>query len=216
MLRPADMSSIWVLLSKFSSASQVHDDITTTDVFYTIINILSTLIRLRRDLITLTLPHLGMVLRQLMSFMRRPRPHLGPKQIALVRNTQPQWLNATYPINAEGSKALARLLETLTSKTTIRNNMTQGDTQKAESLAKPFSKHAVSIIMSYIEAMNDPLCVVPSEIRKELRPGLFALCGMISDHNRDSLMITITDAGGKSTMKNLWKEYEKQRYVGKG
>jgi len=29
-------------------------------------------------------------------------------------------------------------------------------------------------------------------------------------------MVSALDAGGKSVMKVLWKEYEKQRYVGKG
>lgn len=64
--------------------------------------------------------------------------------------------------------------------------------------------------------MNDPLCVLSSEIRKELMPGLFALCDMVTEHARDALMVSGLDGGGKATLKVLWREYEKQRYVGKG
>lgn len=112
---------------------------------------------------------------------------------------------------------LGRLLESLNTKTTVRFLASaSAEPQKAESLAKPFSKHAAYVLETYIEAMNDPLCVLPLEVRKELQPGMFALCGMVSEHSRDSLMISALDAGGKATLKALWTDYEKQRYVGRG
>lgn len=157
-----------------------------------------------------------MVLRQLMMCIRRCRPNLGPKQTTLVTNTLPRWINAKEPLGTEECKALARLLETLTAKTVARNNASSADIQKSESLAKPFSKHAAYVLKAYIEAMNDPLCILLPEVRKEVQPGLFALCSMINDHSRDAMMVSAFDAGGKATMKALWKEYEKQRYVGKG
>jgi hypothetical protein len=64
--------------------------------------------------------------------------------------------------------------------------------------------------------VNDPLCVVNQEVRKELRPGLFILLEMINEHDRNALMTTALDVGGKATLKALWKDYEKQRYVGRG
>jgi len=90
------------------------------------------------------------------------------------------------------------------------------DSQKAESLAKPFSKHAAFVLKAYMDAMNDPLCVMPLGVRKELYPGLFSLCDMINEYSRDAMMVSALDAGGKATMKALWNEYEKQKYVGKG
>jgi len=42
------------------------------------------------------------------------------------------------------------------------------------------------------------------------------LCGMLNDYSRDALMASATDAGEKALVKALWREYEKQRYVGKG
>jgi ABC-type cobalamin transport system ATPase subunit len=134
----------------------------------------------------------------------------------LVTDTLPRYINVKSPLGPEEAKLLARLLEMLASKTTVRINGTHMDSQKAESLAKPFSKHAAYVLKSYIEAMNDPLCIIPSNVRKELQSGLYALCGMMNDHSRDAMMVSALDAGGKTTMKTLWKEYEKQRYIGKG
>jgi hypothetical protein len=112
---------------------------------------------------------------------------------------------------------LARLLTGLTMKTVPRSYLSSGEeSQKAESMARGFSKHAAYVIQAYVEVINDPLCVLPSDMRKALQPGLFALCEMTSDHSRDALMVSALDSGGKAVMKSLWKEYEKQRYVGKG
>ncbi|KAJ6574877.1 Urb2/Npa2 family-domain-containing protein [Mycena capillaripes] len=215
-LRTLDIGCIWSLLSKFLTRSKLHDEETSNTVFHEINTIAGALIRLRRDLVTLTLPNLGMVLQQLIATIRRPRPQLGAKQTALVTDTLPRWVNATFPVGPEEGKALARLLETLTTKTTIRSHSSATDAQRAESLARPFSKHAAYIIKAYIDAMNDPLCILPAELRKELRPGLFALCNMLNDHNRDAMMVSALDGGGKTIMKNLWTEYEKQKYIGKG
>jgi hypothetical protein len=39
---------------------------------------------------------------------------------------------------------------------------------------------------------------------------------MLNEHARDALMVSALDASGKAAMKGLWREYEKQRYTGKG
>lgn len=131
-------------------------------------------------------------------------------------STQPLWINASRSLGVEEAKALSRVLETLTAKTTPRVHATSNESQKAESLATPFSKHAAFVLKAYIEAMNDPLCVLPLDIRKELSPGLYALCSMIGEHSRDAMMVSALDTSGKATLKALWREYEKQRYVGRG
>ncbi|KAJ7706421.1 Urb2/Npa2 family-domain-containing protein [Mycena rosella] len=216
-LRTLDIGCIWSLLSKFLAKSKQHDDKTSTTVFHEITVTTGALIRLRRDLVALTLPNLALVLQQLIATIRQPRPQLGARQTALVTDSLPHWVNSACPVGPEEGKALARLLEALTTKTTIRtNSSTAAEAQRAESLARPFSKHAAYTIKAYIDAMNDPLCILPSELRKELRPGLFSLCNMLSDYSRDAMMVSALDAGGKTIMKSLWTEYEKQKYIGKG
>ncbi|KAI0768505.1 Urb2/Npa2 family-domain-containing protein [Trametes elegans] len=215
-LRTADLSSLWSLLRALLAGSPVHEQSTDVTVFHGVVNVLSALVRLRRDLVLNTLPHLGQVLRQLASCLRSLRPQLGGKQRRLVVDTLPRWLAPAQPLAGAESKALARLLTTLTTKTMVRVHGPAADAQKPEALARPFSKHAAGVLAAYVDAVNDPLCFVSAQVRRELQPGLFALCDMLGEHNRDAMMVSALDAGGKATMKALWREYEKQRYVGKG
>ncbi|KAK7064414.1 Urb2 domain-containing protein [Favolaschia claudopus] len=214
-LRSSDIGCIISLLSSFVGKSKVHDDKTSAAICHEITATIGALIRLRRDLVVTTLPSLGMVLQQLIATIRRPRPQLGAKQAALVADSLPLWVNSACAVSPNEGKDLSRLLETLTIKTTIRSH-SASDTQRPESLARPFSKHAAYVLKAYIDAMNDPLCTLPADLRKDIRPGLFALCSMLNDHDRDAMMVSALDAGGKLIMKNLWTEYEKQKYVGKG
>ncbi|KAJ7431796.1 Urb2/Npa2 family-domain-containing protein [Mycena galericulata] len=198
-----DIGSIWSILSKLLTKSKEHDEKTTSAAFHNIVMITGALIRLRRDLVAATLPSLGLVLQQLFATIRRPRPQLGAKQTTLVTDSLPRWVNSASPTGPEEGKALSRLLETLITKTTIRTNSSTADVQGAESLARPFSKHAAYVIKAYIDAMNDPLCILPSDLRKELRPGLFALCSMLSEHNRDAMMASALDAGWQNNYEKL-------------
>ncbi|KZT74834.1 hypothetical protein DAEQUDRAFT_8826 [Daedalea quercina L-15889] len=215
-VRPSDISTIWSIIGQLLSSSLEHDQATDPTVFQEIVSIVSALVRLRRDLVLNTLPHLGMVLRRLINALKEPRPQLGAKQTRLVMNTLPAWISAEKPLSAEEARVLARLMTTLTTKTIVRMHGQNAESQKPESLVRPFSKHAAYVLTAYIDAVNDPLCHVATQIRKELQPGLFALCDMLGDHNRDAMMVSALDASGKVMMKALWKEYEKQRYVGKG
>ncbi|KAI0824124.1 Urb2/Npa2 family-domain-containing protein [Trametes gibbosa] len=214
-LRTADLSSLWSILRALLAGSPAHEETTDIAVFHGVVNTLGALVRLRRDLILNTLPHLGFALRQLTSCLRSLRPQLGGKQRRLVLDTLPRWLAPSHALGASESKALARLLTTLTTKTMVRSGA-GGEPQKPESLVRPFSKHATYVLIAYVEAVNDPLCFIAMPVRRELQPGLYALCDMLGEHNRDAMMVSALDAGGKATMKALWKEYEKQRYVGKG
>lgn len=230
-IRSSNLPAIWTLLSKFISSpsslsTSPHDGQTHPETFHLLTSIISALIRLRRDLVLTTLPHLCLILRRLIFTLRTPRPQLGRKQYSLVVSGLPQWINPSdRPLGPEEAKALARLLTTLSTKSVIRtytNNATHGtlapstDTQKPESLARPLSKHVAYVLQAYIEVVNDPLCVFSSEMRKELMPGLFVLCGIMGEHARDALMVSALDGGGKMVLKGVWKEYEKQKYVGKG
>jgi hypothetical protein len=208
--------SIWVLFSRFLAGSKAHDTITDTVLFHHIVSVLSALVRLRRDLVVTTLPHLSNIMRQLIFALRSPRPMLGAKQYAIVADSLPAWINPSHPLGVEESKELSRLFTSLSTKTLVRVNGPPAETQKPESLARPLSKHVACALQAYLDALNDPLCVLAAEIRRELQPGLFVLCDILNHHTRDALMVSALDVGGKAAMKGLWREYEKQRYTGKG
>ncbi|KAH9075806.1 Urb2/Npa2 family-domain-containing protein [Lactarius deliciosus] len=215
-LRLQNVMSIWVLLSRFLAGSGAHDTVTDTALFHHIVSILSALVRLRRDLVVTTLPHLGNIMRQLIFALRSPRPMLGAKQCAIVADSLPAWINPSRPLGVEESKELSRLFTSLSAKTLVRVHGPSAGIQKPESLARPLSKHVACVLQAYLDVLNDPLCVLAADIRRELQPGLFVLCDILNDHTRDALMVSVLDAGGKAAMKGLWREYEKQRYTGKG
>ncbi|THH28128.1 hypothetical protein EUX98_g6060 [Antrodiella citrinella] len=215
-IRSTDVASAWSFIGHCLAGSPTHSEKTSTAIFQEVISVIGTVVRLRRDLVLPTLPLLGFGLHKLILILRTLSPNLGATQSKMVSDTLPRWVNATDPVTAEESKSLARLLTTITTKTIVRTHTSSNtETQKADSLARPFSKHADHVLSAYLAALNDPLCHVSSAIRKELEPGLFALCEVMGEQNRDALMVAL-DSGEKSVMKGLWRAYEKQRYVGKG
>lgn len=215
-LRLQNVMSIWVLLSRFLAGSKAHDTVTDTVPFQHIVSVLSSLVRLRRDLVVTTLPHMSNIMRQLIFALRSPRPILGAKQFAIVADSLPAWINPSRPLGVEESKELSRLFTSLSAKTFVRVHGPSAEIQKPESLARPLSKHVACVLQAYLDVLNDPLCVLAADIRRELQPGLFVLCDILNEHTRDALMVSALDVGGKAAMKGLWREYEKQRYTGKG
>ena len=127
------------------------------------------------------------------------RPQLGGKQSKLVSSTFPFWITPTQPLGVAESRALSHLLTALTTKTVPRTHIqstSANETRKAESLAKPFAKHVRYVLMAYIDAMDDPLCLMSPDVRQELQPGLFSLCEMLGEHSRDALVASTLDSGG--------------------
>ena len=215
-LRPGDVMLTWTIISKLLYGSEDHSTSTSADIFQEIVSITGALVRHRRDLVLPALPHLSMVLQRLVTMIRAIRPGLGAKQARTITNTFPFWVNSGQPLGIPEVKILSRLLVSLTTKTTVRPVGSAQENQKMESLARPFGKHASYVLVAYVQAMNDPLCVVYAATRKELYPGLFALCDMLSDHDREAMVLSALDGGGKATMKALWNDYKKQKYVGQG
>jgi hypothetical protein len=221
-LRAQDTSQIYLLISKLLAPSQDHDADTRPEIFHKIVSILSCLIRLRRDLVALGVPHLGLILARLVRALRGCRPELGAKQRAMVMDTQPRWVSQDRSLGGEEARALSRLLESLTVKTTVRLPFGGGGGggegfSKAESLGRAFSKHAAYVMKAYVEGMGDVLCVVGLEVRRGMREGLFAVCEMMGVCCRDALMVGGgLDVGGKAVVKAVWKEWEEVRYVGQG
>lgn len=215
-LRPGDVMLTWAILFKLLSCSERHDASTSTDIFREIVGITSALIRHRRDLVLPGLPHLGMILQRLVAMIRAVRPGLGAKQTRTVANSFPFWASVEEPLGIPEFKVLSRLLVSLTTKTSVRLAGPVQENQKMESLARPFGKHASYVLVTYAQSMNDPLCVVYAATRRELYPGLFALCDLLSDHDREAMMLSALDGGGKAAIKTLWNDYKKQKYVGQG
>jgi len=217
--------SIWVLLAKFLQPTPAteHSGHTYPSLYLQIVSATSALVRNRRDLVAASIPHLALILCRLVSALSSPRTNLGRKQGDIVASSLPGWVASAEPLGEAEAKALARLLTALTTKTVLRSRLGgfasstsgRGLEAEAQSLAKAFSKHAPSVLLAYIRAVNDPLCFVSRGVRDELAPGLYALCGMMGEKGRDSTT-PVLDNGGKMILTTLWAAYQKQRYVGQG
>ena len=222
-MRLVDLTSTWSILAHVLAASTTHnpDESTSSDVLKLILDILLAIIRLRRDLVQHTLPLLVVILRRLIFLTRSPRPALGSKQLSIVRDTMPAWFHSFHH-----PKLLSRVLEALTMKTVpvILSSATKGMVhQKAQSLARPLTKHAFSILSAYIDVLTDPLAVVPRQMRTDLESGIFAVCSIMGDWERKAGMASLgsgkksqADDAKKALFKALWADYEKQHYVGLG
>jgi hypothetical protein len=138
----------------------------------------------------------------------------------MVSNSLPPWIALSQPLGTQEASVLSRLLVALTSKTVVKakftpNTIRQDGGYEAQSIAKPFAKHASCVLAAYIEVVSDPLCLLARDVRSELAPGLHAICGMSGERGRDALMPTL-DSGGKMILKLLWSSFETQRYSGQG
>ncbi|KIO00935.1 hypothetical protein M404DRAFT_29133 [Pisolithus tinctorius Marx 270] len=160
-VRSVDLGSIWSLLCKILSGTIDHDTASSFAIFHCIGSVAGSLVHLKRDIVIHTLSDLAFVLRRLLLTIRRMRSQPGAKQSKLVTGK------------------LRPLLTALTVKTvpcvrTTQHTAIAAETQKAETLAKPFAKHVEHILLAYIDSMNDPLYILTPEIRWELEPGLFS------------------------------------------
>ncbi|KIO05637.1 hypothetical protein M404DRAFT_948051 [Pisolithus tinctorius Marx 270] len=75
------------------------------------------------------------------------RLQLGAKQSKLVAGTLPPWISPSQPLGIADSRALRRVLTHSLSKVS-RHTAIAAETQKAESLAKPFVKYVEHVLLA--------------------------------------------------------------------
>ncbi|SPC66010.1 uncharacterized protein UHOD_04626 [Ustilago sp. UG-2017b] len=231
LFKTQDMGAILQLLSTITGPSMADEaspgllkrsraerDFMKTKLWDAILSVLSSLMRLRQDLVLSFLPQLGSLLSRLTTLFHRIRSTSGSAK-RQVRRGLPTWLDPILvtPLNAEHeARALSRLLSTLVVKNVSLKNRSSSTAEggKAESLARPFSKHATYILVAYLRSLTAANTMVPVKVRQELEVGMLTVCGIVGHHQRDAAMVGLLDSAGKVLMKRIWGEYEKQRYKG--
>ncbi|CAE6500917.1 unnamed protein product [Rhizoctonia solani] len=200
-LTAPDIAAIWILLDRATSSMEE----TFLRAYSSIVVALHSLVRFRRDLLTPTLAQLAALLTRLIRILRLRTSHaIGAPQ----RSVESQ---ASL---AGKATELARLLVGLSTKTVVRLPGSNKPEQaaKAESLARPFARHAPYLLVAYAESAAD----MSTAVRNALKPGLFALCVMCGTPARDMIMVTMLDTVEKEVFGALWREWEGQKYTGKG
>ncbi|KAG8710924.1 hypothetical protein FRC11_003975 [Ceratobasidium sp. 423] len=200
-LTAPDIAAIWILLDRATSSMEE----TFLRTYSSIVVALNSLVRFRRDLLTPTLAQLAALLTRLIRILRLRTSHaIGAPQ----RSVESQ-----ASLTGKATE-LARLLVGLSTKTVVRlpgSNKPEQAT-KAESLARPFARHAPYLLVAYAQSAVD----MSTAVRNALKPGLFALCVMCGTPARDMIMVTMLDTVEKEVFGALWREWEAQKYTGKG
>lgn len=143
------------------------------------------------------------------------------------------------------AREFSRLLEGITAKTTSGRSRREaaavgghgGAAGKVDSLSRPFSKHAVYVILAYIHSLLDgsssgmasldglgmgmgefagtSSSYLDRRVKRELLVGLCNLCGIIDESERDWVLVSdLLDEAGKSVFKEIWRSWERGRYKG--
>lgn len=271
VIRPIDAPLLLAICSAVvASSSQPVDDLvslkslpeqqrqkTASKIFETMMKVLNTLVRLRKDVLLPILPQLAIVLTQLPRLFIRPlSTSLHSAQTRRLLTSFPQWLAQSFiadrrddwlsttkdevtltsegGLNETDARQFSRLLDTLISKTASLSRKETASllpqsagttTSGAVSLSRPFSKHAIYIILSYVHALLNPIpggggggalrAIIPPNVRKELIPGLQSLCGVINQSERDWVLVAeLLDESGKNVFKDIWRGWEQAKYRG--
>ncbi|KAH8120637.1 hypothetical protein DFH11DRAFT_1685876 [Phellopilus nigrolimitatus] len=202
-IRLFSVGLIWTLLAKLLTGSSSHSSHTHSPILHSIVNISSALVRLRRDLVQATLPHLGFVLRGLLLALRTPRPQLGARQRALVAGSLPWWVNPEQALGATDARAIARLLTALQTKTIPRNfgsrekEKEKDGGHRAEALAGAFSKHAGPVLAAHSGRSGRCAChTLPfSGLRALFRSR--ETCGLLLFREHTDELEEVVDGGGR-------------------
>lgn len=215
------LSILCLALAPRTSIALDRSPETLVAIYHDVVTATTFLVRHRRDLVVHLAPHLSSLLSQLVGCLRTVRPNLGGRQHRLLSNSLPGWLNvSSQPLGPNEAKALARLLTSLTAKTVPRvpaHLQSVPSNLKADSLSGPLAKHAPYVLLAYIHLLTDLSSVVSPLMRRELAPGVGAVCEMVGERDRDAIMVGGgLDAGGKGVLKMVWNEWESRRYVGRG
>lgn len=195
------MAAIWILLDRATGSTGSI----SLGAYSNVVAALSSIVRFRRDLLTPNLPQLSAILARLIHILRLRTSHTIGAPQSNISSQAPSTGHATE---------LARLLVGLSTKTAVRPALGGKPDQhsKVESLARPFARHAPYLLVAYAESAAE----MSVAVRAALKPGLFALCAMSGVPARDMVMVTMLDTVEKEVFGNVWREWEAQKYAGKG
>jgi hypothetical protein len=213
MLRHSDISSVWTVLSRTLAPNQSRPIHAQTGIFELVVVIVSLLFQRRADLVNETLPSAVHVLCSMLRVLQCPRNGRA------IRG--PFWL--AEPLDSSAATSFSRLLSSLASRRFASGN-------KSTSLASSFVKHTSAILVAYVRASADPFAGLSTAVRRELEPGLFALCelitvgGRVDGRGREGEGVGLPfglgeGPGGeaeKELWADLWRDWKTKRYTGQG
>ncbi|RSH81319.1 uncharacterized protein EHS24_008762 [Apiotrichum porosum] len=193
---------------------------------------LLTLSRHRADLVLAHLPGIVGTLSTTFALLQRARARAGRSKAAARR---PFWLGVEPETTADdpASAHAALLARVFVSLATARvgsssNTGTLGDGDAPRALAGPLAKHAPALLVAYARAASDAWCGLSPSVRRELEPGLFSLCDVVTAGGRADgrgregegvgRPFGLGDAGDAEheVWADMWRAWGRKRYTGQG
>lgn len=186
---------------------------------------LSPLITLVRHRADIALAHLPALVGVLAAFF----PLLQRKRGARAKGTRkPFWL-AIEPRDNNPAAAHAALLARAFTNLATAKLPTTGDAP-ARTLAGPLAKHAPALLVAYARAAADPWAGLSTAVRRELEPGLFSLCDIVTAGGRADgrgregegvgAPFGLGDGAGGAAEHEIWADtwraWSRKRYTGQG
>jgi len=214
------------IIAPSSNAFSAAPSNASSQLYNGIVATITSLVRQRQDILAGMMPSLTAVLCQLIVLIRRLPAGSGASVVAAAHaGVAPAWLDFAHSaLGTTEADLVSRLLLSLTAKRAAlpallkqkKTKDTDLSTSAANttSLARPFAKHAIHVLVTYCRMLNSPFLTTDPEVRKALRPGLFALCDIVGTHERDAAMVNNLGPAEQVLFKDLWSRWEKQRYRG--
>ncbi|KAJ9114638.1 hypothetical protein QFC22_005513 [Naganishia vaughanmartiniae] len=210
-----------------------------------ILSIVNTLVRHRRDLVINVLPQVMKLYARIFVLFGTPRGRgstgaSADRALRRIKKDWPTWLGdeSADSLGAEDARLFARSLVTLSSRTTIRSTSTSSTNTGTETMIGQLSKHAPVLLIAYVRAVAHPLYTIPAPSRHELVPGIAAMCeavvaggksmlgGLGAGGNENRSAESVGEAfglgegpGGEGELilwGDMWRAWRRSRYVGQG
>ena len=251
LLSRQNVSSILALISQIMLPSGIDSTDSTTsspaalssDLFLTLVSIISHLVRHRKNHITPLFPSLVSILASFLSALRRAGfgttgsssainfeddtagVGLGKRAEREAKATFPFWVweGGAKGVGKVEAKAVGRLLASLSAKTATSLKRKRDapiltiQTEVTTSLVAPLSKHAPFILLPYLRSCVHSISPIPSTLRAELQGGWFEIMDVMGKWEREALMkgfLKDEEEAERGVLRQLWRAHEKERYRG--
>lgn len=224
LLRRDNVAIITSIITTTLLPSSTEASACAPELLVTTLSPLLTLIRHRPDLCVSNLPAIVGALAASIPLLQRARTSSSAAQKKAA--SRRAWWLMTEPNIDPAPQHAALISRILVSLCTAKVAATEGEGQK---LAGPLAKHAPAILVSYARAASDPWAGLSPAVRKELEPGLFALCEVVTAGGRADgrgregegvgAPFGLGDVHGdaeREVWADVWRAWGKKRYVGRG
>ena len=194
-------------------------------IFILALNIVVLSIQKRADLVVGNFPLVVSVICAAVRSFSQPISNIRQERQSGVQGIGDESLSLS-PMEAT---KLSRLLVTLSN---ARLPRSESDlvSKKSLTVAASLAKHAPSILVAFVRCTADPRRTISVDIRRQLEPGLHALCdvitsgGRVGAHGREGegigLPYGLGDGPGREAEReiwaDLWRKWSRKRYVGQG